>query len=229
MDVSTPPGLQLQPPRENAAAVGVSDAFGNPLVVVVGGETGAMNNNQALDELVVFDLLKNSQFKVFFQFEFLQFLNFPFKKYKLPISRDDPDVGVVGDLVLIAGGNNGSNVELAATRNTIDIFNVTSLKFESNPHVISQARKWMDVACTKFVCAFIGGTVQSGSSSTQSKTVDAFDVRTRAWSSFDLMTFREGSAALAAVALGDKVYVTGGGPRRLLFLCFENRNFRRYV
>lgn len=62
MQVSTPMGLQLVPPRENSAAVGVNDAFGNPLVVVVGGENDAMD--AALDELIVFDMLKNTQFKV---------------------------------------------------------------------------------------------------------------------------------------------------------------------
>lgn len=140
-------------------------------------------------------------------------------KYTMPVSRDDPDIGVVGDLVLIGGGNNGTSIELDTTRNTIDIFNVTSLKFDTKPYTISQTRKWMDVACTRFVCAFIGGTTPS---SVDSKTVDAFDIRTKSWTSFDLIDNRDGyaAAAIAAVALGDKIYITGGGSLFVCCCCF---------
>lgn len=141
-------------------------------------------------------------------------------KYTMPVSRDDPDIGVVGDLVLIGGGNNGTSIELDATRNTIDIFNVTSLKFDTKPYTFSRTRKWMSVACTRFVCAFIGGTVQYSPTSVYSKTVDAFDIRTKSWTSFDLIDYRDGTAAIAAVALGDKIYITGGGSLFVCCCCF---------
>lgn len=44
--------------------------------------------------------------------------------------------------------------------------------------------------------------------SVRSKLIDAFDVRTKLWKSFSMLDQRED---VAAVAVGDAIYLTGGG------------------
>lgn len=63
----------------------------------------------------------------------------------------------------------------------------------------------MAVACTLFACAFIGG---QGEGSGGSKAVDVYDLASGALRSFDMVEDREYPAA---VALGDQIFVLGGG------------------
>lgn len=68
----------------------------------------------------------------------------------MALGRDDADVGAVGDLVLIGGGDNGTAPNTDALRPTIEIFNVTSREFLTS-YSISLPRRNMEVACTTFV------------------------------------------------------------------------------
>lgn len=196
IDISKPIGLQLPSPRRSSGVVGVIDGSGTPLIVVAGGEK---DSNSALDDLLVFDMLKNTK-----------------QIYHMPGgARDEPSIGVVNDLVLIAGGNNGTAYAYDGISETVDVFDVTKRQFLKAAKI--SPRKYMTASCTRFVCAFIGGRERNSNGDIVAlRTVDAFDIRTNSWTSFQLLSLRY---SIASVAAGDKIYVTGGG------LSFSERVF----
>lgn len=109
VDFSKPVGLQLPTARRSPAVAGVIDGSGAPLMVVAGG---AIDFQTATDELLLFDLLKNTK-----------------QTFRMPERRDEPVIGVLNDLVLIASGNNGTGYSYRNISATVDMFDVTKRKF----------------------------------------------------------------------------------------------------